>query len=128
MTTKKILIVYSDDNRMESAVEREFMWKLMMDKYSHLETDATIMTPSKRMVTYTDGTVIEILPIYSTSGHKHTHVYVSQALLHMAGGKKLVNRLAEGFIATDKFSREESFMVFDFVQGQGLEVKTYEEK
>jgi hypothetical protein len=126
MESKKILIVFADDHRMESAIEKEFMWKLFTDKYQEKTQVEEIVTANKRFVKYEDGTVIELLPLYSTAGKQCTHLYASEGLFNIAGSKKLATKLQEHIIPSTNFEKEDTLMVFNFVQGEGLEIKSYE--
>lgn len=119
---KKILIVHGSDKRMETAIEKEFMWKLTLQKYQHLAVTRNIELPNKRLVEYEDGTVVEMLPALSATGKRLTHLYVAKSVVDLDASGKLMSHFSQTIPVE---LREENISVFEFVKDQGITVESW---
>lgn len=120
--SKRILIVYSPMGDLNSHVEKEYMWHELMKEYSSLATTRTILTQSKKLVEFEDGTVLEMVQAGDVRGRRFTHLYVSESLVRM--NNSFIENISPSFLPFAK-ERSERIVIFSFENGIGLNTKTY---
>lgn len=109
---------------MGTTIEKEFMWKMFVQKYQHKEIAREINTQAKRFIEYTDGTTVELLPVASAKGKRHTHLYVSKKVIDMSTSS-LMNNLTNKMMSFDNQSKPERVMTFEFINHVGIAIEPY---
>lgn len=125
---KRHLIVYVNDNRMETTVEKEFLWKTLLEENEKKVKVREINVPSRRLVEYEDGTVIEMIPVVSANNRKHTHLYVARSIFMLKNYENFMNNMIQNSLKYSEEDVSERVGIFHFDQAQGFIIRPYNMK
>jgi hypothetical protein len=125
---KRHLIVYVNDNRMETTVEKEFLWKTLLEENEKKVKVREINVPSRRLVEYEDGTVIEMIPVVSANNRKHTHLYVARSIFMLKNYENFMNNMIQNSLKYEEEDVSERVGIFHFDQSQGFIIRPYNMK
>lgn len=105
---------------LDNLVEKERMWHEIIKEYGDMPTTRAILTQSKKLIEFEDGTVIEMVQAGDIRGKRFTHLYVSENLLKIHG--RFLEYVEDNFLPFAK-SKNERTKVFSLNKEKLLEIK-----